>query len=362
MKFNVFLLIVAGFFGRKEGAQDSYGSFYNVNYGSFSGYTSLEDSYVRPKKNAYTERYLNPYNYVRYEIGGSKPSKYNYQFSTQQLQKNLDPSSPFVNNQYQQYNSYPKSSQSYYEEPSYNSHVNLVTSTNYHPYQYVNSNSYKDVEDMSPVQTHTSSYNPTLPQTSPAPRIYHSTISPLSYSTPSPVFFQSSPSPSYPSTTPAPKSTHYVAMVSSDNVKGEVHFYQASDNSPVRVLANITGLSPGLHGFHIHNLGDITGGCKSTGGHFNPSKATHGGPDDLQRHAGDLGNIMCGPNGEAVMDKMDSGISLSGENNILGRGVVIHAGQDDLGRGGDDGSLKTGNAGGRVACGVIGRAAAGEAV
>jgi len=70
---------------------------------------------------------------------------------------------------------------------------------------------------------------------------------------------------------------------------------------------------------------------------------------------GDLGNILAGEDGVAIIDVEDKQISLNGLNSIIGRGVVIHAGKDDLGKGGDSGSLATGNAGGRVACAVIGR-------
>jgi len=82
----------------------------------------------------------------------------------------------------------------------------------------------------------------------------------------------------------------------------------------------------------------------------------HGAPEDTYRHVGDLGNIYAGNDGVAIIDVQDSHLSLNGLNSIIGRGVVIHAGKDDLGKGGDEGSLKTGNAGGRVACAVIGRA------
>lgn len=122
----------------------------------------------------------------------------------------------------------------------------------------------------------------------------------------------------------------------------------------VKVRGKIEGLSPGLHGFHIHQLGDMTNGCKSMKGHFNPLQVSHGAPDGESRHVGDLGNIEADMSGVASIDLVDTWLSLNGINSILGRGVVIHAGRDDLGLGGDDGSLKTGNAGGRVACAVIG--------
>ncbi|MEX0823242.1 MAG: superoxide dismutase family protein, partial [Balneolaceae bacterium] len=74
----------------------------------------------------------------------------------------------------------------------------------------------------------------------------------------------------------------------------------------------------------------------------------HGGPDDMQRHIGDLGNLESNSEGNATADFVDSNLQLSGENTILGRGVVLHAGEDDLE------SQPTGAAGARLGCGVIG--------
>lgn len=149
---------------------------------------------------------------------------------------------------------------------------------------------------------------------------------------------------------------HAVAVISGEKVRGVIHFYQlAGPTSPVNIVGNITGLSPGPHGFHIHQLGDTTDGCKSMEGHFNPYQVRHGAPEDLYRHAGDLGNIVADAEGVARIELSDKLISLNGINSVIGRGVVVHADGDDLGRGGNDDSLKTGNAGGRVACAVIGR-------
>lgn len=80
----------------------------------------------------------------------------------------------------------------------------------------------------------------------------------------------------------------------------------------------------------------------------------HGGPTDQIRHVGDLGNIVASENGVAETKVHDSVITLTGLRSIVGRGVVVHEKIDDLGRGGHPDSKKTGNAGGRVACGVIG--------
>ena len=136
-----------------------------------------------------------------------------------------------------------------------------------------------------------------------------------------------------------------------------VHFSFLSQQSPVRISGQISGLTPNaLHGFHIHMKGDISGGCGSTGGHYNPREQTHGSPNDLVRHVGDLGNIQAGSDGVANFDFTDHQVSLFGPASVLGRAFVVHEGQDDLGQGGDAGSETTGNAGGRIGCGVIGTA------
>jgi len=95
-------------------------------------------------------------------------------------------------------------------------------------------------------------------------------------------------------------------------------------------------------------------GCVSAGGHFNPNGKNHGGPKDEDRHAGDLGNITADENGVAKFEITDSQIPVNGANSIVGRSVVVHADNDDLGKGGFDDSKTTGHAGGRVACGIIG--------
>ena len=86
---------------------------------------------------------------------------------------------------------------------------------------------------------------------------------------------------------------------------------------------------------------------------LNIIQVNHGAPTDRIRHVGDLGNIRADASGSARFEMFDPLIALDGPNSILGRGFVIHSGQDDLGRGGDEGSLKTGNAGSRIACGIV---------
>lgn len=90
-----------------------------------------------------------------------------------------------------------------------------------------------------------------------------------------------------------------------------------------RVTGQITGLKPGKHGFHIHQFGDLTNGCISAGAHFNPFNKEHGGPNDYNRHAGDLGNVIAGPDGVAVVEIVDREIPLNGLYSIIGRSVVV---------------------------------------
>ncbi|XP_036331868.1 extracellular superoxide dismutase [Cu-Zn] isoform X1 [Rhagoletis pomonella] len=145
-----------------------------------------------------------------------------------------------------------------------------------------------------------------------------------------------------------------IAYMEGPIVKGNVTFIQNGCSENVHVHVYLTGLDPGKHGFHVHEKGDLTNGCTSTGGHFNPDKMDHGAPDDEVRHVGDLGNVEADANGIVDTTFTDHLISLTGKRTIIGRGLVVHELTDDLGRGSHPDSKKTGNAGGRLACGVIG--------
>ncbi|AOW05310.1 superoxide dismutase [Cu-Zn] [Yarrowia lipolytica] len=147
-----------------------------------------------------------------------------------------------------------------------------------------------------------------------------------------------------------------VAVLRGDSkVSGTVTFEQDSESGPVTVTYDIKGNDPNAErGFHVHEFGDNTNGCTSAGPHFNPFKKNHGGPTDSERHVGDLGNVKTDSEGVAKGVLKDSLLKLTGDNSIVGRTVVIHGGEDDLGKGGHADSLKTGNAGPRPACGVIG--------
>ena len=130
-----------------------------------------------------------------------------------------------------------------------------------------------------------------------------------------------------------------------NDARGTVEFTQ--EDGGVRVLANLTGLTEGDHGFHIHEKGDCSAADgTSAGGHFNPEGTAHGAPDAAERHVGDLGNITADATGKAVYDRVDTHLELDGANRIIGLAVIVHALPDDF-------SQPTGAAGPRVGCGVI---------
>lgn len=142
--------------------------------------------------------------------------------------------------------------------------------------------------------------------------------------------------------------------VFNDNIRGYVKFSEIDNKIQIDLF--LTGLKPNFqHGFHIHEAGDLTDKCTSMCSHFNPYGNTHGCPGLKNRHVGDLGNIQTNNRGEAKYTFFDDVIKLRGTKaNIIGRGLVIHEDTDDCGLGGNAESLKTGNAGKRIACAVIG--------
>jgi len=138
------------------------------------------------------------------------------------------------------------------------------------------------------------------------------------------------------------------------NTKGLVLLKQQNLESPTIIKGKFSGLkSNAKHGFHIHEFGDLTDGCNTAGPHFNPTGQYHGGPDDSIRHIGDLGNILSDSDGNAVYEREDRSIGLIGKYSVIGRSMVVHQDEDDLGRGNFPDSKITGHSGNRVACGII---------
>ena len=148
---------------------------------------------------------------------------------------------------------------------------------------------------------------------------------------------------------PVTKAVAVLNPTQGNSVTGKVVFTKVDGG--VKVSVNVTGLKQGPHGFHIHEFGDCSAAdATSAGGHFNPGGEPHAGPKDAQRHTGDLGNIEANKDGVATLEYVDARASFEGANSVLGRGVIVHEKADDFK------TQPTGNAGARLACGVIGAA------
>ncbi|KAJ1345101.1 hypothetical protein BSLG_000616 [Batrachochytrium salamandrivorans] len=129
---------------------------------------------------------------------------------------------------------------------------------------------------------------------------------------------------------------------------------QASANAPLVVTANVTGVPAGEHGWHVHQSGNTFPNCGAAGPHWNPFGVNHGAPGADVRHEGDFGNFLAAEDGSFVATYTDTRATLFGTNSIIGRALVLHGGVDDLGITDNPLSITTGNAGSRLACGVIG--------
>lgn len=135
-----------------------------------------------------------------------------------------------------------------------------------------------------------------------------------------------------------------------DGVSGTIVMSRSAERRTI-FECDVRGLAPGLHGFHVHESGDLRDGCKSACAHYNPEGHVHGGATDAKRHRGDLGNLRADAKGNCNQ-RIEAAVDL---DEILGRMLVVHADPDDLGRGGHSDSLTTGHSGRRIACGVIAR-------
>ncbi len=137
-----------------------------------------------------------------------------------------------------------------------------------------------------------------------------------------------------------------LVAIGGSKVSGTIMFEKEGD--VVHVRGQVSGLSPGSHGFHVHERGDLTDRDtgKSAGDHYNPTEKPHGRHDDQERHVGDLGNIEANAEGIASIDLKDKIIRLDGEHSIIGRSLVIHEKADMF-------TQPAGDAGGRIAFGRI---------
>lgn len=144
-----------------------------------------------------------------------------------------------------------------------------------------------------------------------------------------------------------PSASVTLAPTSGSTANGTVTFVQRADGS-VDVSAHLTGVPPGVHGFHIHDKGDCGDNGNAAGGHFNPMGVAHGAPSADPHHAGDFGNVTADAQG--VVDTKFNTHSITvapGANSVVGHAVILHANPDDLA------TQPTGNAGPRIACGIV---------
>ena len=147
------------------------------------------------------------------------------------------------------------------------------------------------------------------------------------------------------------------AFINHPNINGIIDFCEDYKNNQVFIKGQLKSnkFKDSQHGFHIHEAGDLTDNCLGACSHFNPYNKEHGGPNNSNRHVGDLGNIKFNDKGICIINMKDNMIKLRGTKcNIIGRSLVIHEKKDDLGIGNNKESLITGNAGPRITCGVIG--------
>ncbi len=156
--------------------------------------------------------------------------------------------------------------------------------------------------------------------------------------------------PAKPAEPPAPKSAKVtLAAASKSKVTGSATFVEKDGGVEVTITAE--GLKPGDHAWHVHEKGDCSApDATSAGGHFNPANAKHGAPDAAEHHAGDFGNMTADKAGKATTTITMKNVTLDdGATTLVGKALIVHEKADDFK------TQPTGNAGGRVACGVIER-------
>lgn len=144
-----------------------------------------------------------------------------------------------------------------------------------------------------------------------------------------------------------PSAAATLAPISGSTAAGTVLLTEMADGS-VQVKVDLTGVPAGVHGFHIHEKGDCGDNGNAAGGHFNPARTAHGAPNATPHHAGDFGNVTANAAGEVHTSFNTRSVTVTaGPNSAVGHAVILHASPDDLV------TQPTGNAGGRIACGVV---------
>lgn len=144
-----------------------------------------------------------------------------------------------------------------------------------------------------------------------------------------------------------PAATATLAPTSGSTASGTVNLQQMGDGS-VEVTVNLTGVPPGVHGFHIHEHGNCGDNGNAAGGHYNPTGAPHGAPHADPHHAGDFGNVTADAQGNVSTRFTTRSITVAeGPITAVGHAIILHANPDDLT------TQPTGNAGARIACGVV---------
>ncbi|MEO8537727.1 MAG: superoxide dismutase family protein [Betaproteobacteria bacterium] len=145
----------------------------------------------------------------------------------------------------------------------------------------------------------------------------------------------------------SPKTAAMLAPTAGSSVAGSVSFVPSGDR--VRVVASVTGLPPGPHGFHLHEKGDCSApDGMSAGGHFNPTGKPHGNPASGEHHGGDMPMLIADASGRAALDAVLDTVTLgTGADSVVGRAVIVHKDADDFK------TQPTGNSGARLACGVV---------
>jgi Cu-Zn family superoxide dismutase len=144
-----------------------------------------------------------------------------------------------------------------------------------------------------------------------------------------------------------PSASATLAPTSGSSAAGTVNLVELADGS-VQVTVNLTGVPPGVHGFHIHEKGDCGDNGNAAGGHFNPTAMAHGAPNADPHHAGDWGNVTADASGYVKAKFTTRSITVTaGPNCAVGHAIILHGNPDDLT------TQPTGNAGPRIACGVV---------